>query len=110
MPCPVRSPAQRRRDAGRRLRRRRRSDQKLFLNLRIPSRSTLPSKVALPNGLNFHPPEYSSNASRCLAVKAGSLFSHDQQGLAHLIEHMAFNGSAHLRPASSSRARIDGLD
>ena len=34
-----------------------------------------------------------------LAVKAGSLFeADDQQGLAHLIEHMAFNGSAHFKP------------
>jgi zinc protease len=34
-----------------------------------------------------------------LAVKAGSLFeADDQQGLAHLIEHMAFNGSEHFKP------------
>jgi zinc protease len=34
-----------------------------------------------------------------LAIKAGSLFEDDdQQGLAHLIEHMAFNGSAHFKP------------
>ena len=34
-----------------------------------------------------------------LAVKAGSLDeADDQQGLAHLIEHMAFNGSAHFKP------------
>jgi zinc protease len=34
-----------------------------------------------------------------LAVKAGSLFeADDQQGLAHLIEHMAFNGSDHFKP------------
>jgi zinc protease len=33
-------------------------------------------------------------------VKAGSLFeADDQQGLAHLIEHMAFNGSTHFKPA-----------
>ena len=34
-----------------------------------------------------------------LAVKAGSLEeADDQQGLAHFIEHMAFNGSAHFKP------------
>ena len=34
-----------------------------------------------------------------LAVKAGSLHEGDDQlGLAHLIEHMAFNGSAHFKP------------
>ena len=32
-------------------------------------------------------------------MKAGSLYeADDQQGLAHLIEHMAFNGSAHFKP------------
>ena len=34
-----------------------------------------------------------------LAIKAGSLHeADDQQGLAHLIEHMAFNGSTHFKP------------
>ena len=34
-----------------------------------------------------------------LAVKAGSLDeADDQQGLAHMLEHMAFNGSAHFKP------------
>ncbi len=34
-----------------------------------------------------------------LAVKAGSLHeTEDQQGLAHFLEHMAFNGSAHFKP------------
>ena len=34
-----------------------------------------------------------------LAVKAGSIDeADDQQGLAHFIEHMAFNGSAHFKP------------
>jgi zinc protease len=34
-----------------------------------------------------------------LAVKAGSLHeADDQQGLAHFLEHMAFNGSAHFKP------------
>ena len=34
-----------------------------------------------------------------LAVKTGSLDeADDQQGLAHVLEHMAFNGSAHFKP------------
>ena len=48
-----------------------------------------------------------------LAVKAGSLDeADDQQGLAHFIEHMAFNGSAHFKPGElvsyfeSSGARL----
>ena len=34
-----------------------------------------------------------------LAVKAGSIDEEDdQQGLAHFVEHMAFNGSRHFKP------------
>jgi zinc protease len=57
---------------------------------------------ALPNGLRFFIRKNARPANRValrLAVKAGSLFeADDQQGLAHLIEHMAFNGSAHFKP------------
>lgn len=56
----------------------------------------------LSNGLQFFVRKNSRPANRItlrLAVKAGSLFeADDQQGLAHLIEHMAFNGSAHFKP------------
>jgi zinc protease len=59
-------------------------------------------KGVLPNGLTYyvrqnkHPEK---RVSMRLAVKAGSLHeADDQQGLAHLIEHMAFNGSAHYKP------------
>ena len=56
----------------------------------------------LANGLRFFVRKNGRPANRIamrLAVKAGSLFeSDDQQGLAHLIEHMAFNGSAHFKP------------
>src|SRR4249920_2106324 len=56
----------------------------------------------LPNGLKFfirQNPRPEKRVSLRLAVKAGSLFeADDQQGLAHLIEHMAFNGSAHFAP------------
>ena len=56
----------------------------------------------LPNGLKFFVRQNASRPSASslrLAVKAGSLDeADDQQGLAHLIEHMAFNGSAHFKP------------
>src|SRR3954454_3294405 len=56
----------------------------------------------LPNGLTYFIRKNSRPAQRVslrLAVKAGSLFEeNDQLGLAHLIEHMAFNGSAHFKP------------
>src|SRR5262252_7239608 len=58
--------------------------------------------ATLPNGLKYFVRQNSRPAKRLslrLAVKAGSLFeADDQQGLAHLIEHMAFNGSAHFKP------------
>jgi zinc protease len=58
--------------------------------------------ATLPNGLKYFVRQNSRPARRLslrLAVKAGSLFeADDQQGLAHLIEHMAFNGSAHFKP------------
>jgi zinc protease len=56
----------------------------------------------LPNGLTYFIRKNTLPAQRLslrLAVKAGSLFeADDQRGLAHLIEHMAFNGSAHFKP------------
>ena len=56
----------------------------------------------LPNGVKFfirQNPRPAKRVSLRLAVKAGSLDeADDQQGLAHLIEHMAFNGSAHFKP------------
>src|SRR4051812_15899342 len=56
----------------------------------------------LPNGLTYFIRQNGRPANRValrLAVKAGSLFeADDQQGLAHLIEHMAFNGSTHFKP------------
>ena len=56
----------------------------------------------LPNGLTYFIRQNARPAQRVslrLAVKAGSLFEADDQlGLAHLIEHMAFNGSAHFKP------------
>ncbi len=54
----------------------------------------------LPNGLSYyirqnHKPE--DRAELRLAVNAGSILEEeDQRGLAHLVEHMAFNGTAHF--------------
>ncbi|MFN7913866.1 MAG: insulinase family protein [Vicinamibacterales bacterium] len=56
----------------------------------------------LPNGLTYFirkNPRPANRVALRLAVKAGSLFEADDQlGLAHLIEHMAFNGSTHFKP------------
>jgi len=56
----------------------------------------------LPNGLTYFIRQNGRPANRMslrLVVRAGSLYeADDQQGLAHLIEHMAFNGSAHFKP------------
>ena len=66
----------------------------------IPFDSTVRT-AALPNGLKFFVRQNSRPAKRVslrLAVKAGSINeADDQQGLAHLIEHMAFNGSTHFK-------------
>ena len=56
----------------------------------------------LPNGLTYYVRRNARPANRVslrLAVKAGSLDeADDQQGLAHMLEHMAFNGSEHFKP------------
>jgi zinc protease len=56
----------------------------------------------LPNGLTYYVRQNSRPANRVLlrlAVKTGSLDeADDQQGLAHVLEHMAFNGSANFKP------------
>src|SRR5262245_53939488 len=56
----------------------------------------------LPNGLKYFVRQNGRPEKRVslrLAVKAGSLEeADDQQGLAHFIEHMAFNGSTHFKP------------
>ena len=87
----------------------------------IDLQDTMPFDTAvrtgtLPNGLKFYVRQNSRPAARVslrLAVKAGSINeADDQQGLAHLIEHMAFNGSAHFKPGElvsffeSSGARL----
>ncbi len=58
----------------------------------------------LPNGLRYvirpnHEPK--NRASLRLLVQAGSLYENeDQRGLAHFLEHMAFNGSTHYAPGT----------
>ncbi|HKT81769.1 MAG TPA: insulinase family protein [Vicinamibacterales bacterium] len=56
----------------------------------------------LPNGLTYiikPNPRPAKRVSLRLAIKAGSIQeADDQQGLAHFIEHMAFNGSEHFKP------------
>jgi zinc protease len=58
--------------------------------------------ATLANGLKYYVRPNARPAKRVslrLAVKAGSLNEEaDQLGLAHLIEHMAFNGSKHFAP------------
>ena len=55
---------------------------------------------ALPNGLKYYVRANAKPAHRAelrLVVKAGSVLEDDdQQGLAHVVEHMAFNGTAHF--------------
>jgi zinc protease len=56
----------------------------------------------LPNGLRYYIRRNSRPEKRVLlhlAVKAGSVDETDaQQGLAHFLEHMGFNGSKHFKP------------
>src|SRR5262249_18487284 len=56
----------------------------------------------LPNGVTYYVRRNARPANRVslrLAVKAGSVDeADDQQGLAHMLEHMAFNGSEHFKP------------
>ena len=55
----------------------------------------------LPNGMHYalmHNATPSGQASFRLRFDAGSLMERDdQQGLAHFLEHMAFNGSTHVK-------------
>lgn len=55
----------------------------------------------LPNGLTYYierHPEPAKRAELWLAVNAGAIQEDDdQQGMAHLIEHMGFNGTTHFR-------------
>ena len=56
----------------------------------------------LPNGVKYYVRQNGKPENRVLvwlAVKTGSVFEDDdQRGLAHLLEHMAFNGTEHFKP------------
>src|SRR5258708_25004841 len=58
----------------------------------------------LENGLRYallHKQEPKGRVSARLAVQAGSVYENEnQRGLAHFLEHMAFNGSRHFPSAS----------
>lgn len=62
----------------------------------------------LPNGLTYYIRKNTRPGNRVilqLAVKAGSVDETDaQQGLAHFLEHMAFNGSRHFEPGALIKA------
>ena len=69
--------------------------------------ATLPVDTAvrtgrLPNGLRYFLRQNGRPAKRVsmrLAVDVGSIYEDDdQRGLAHFLEHMAFNGSANFKP------------
>jgi zinc protease len=61
-------------------------------------------EATLPNGLKYFVRQNGRPEKRVslrLVVKSGSIEeADDQQGLAHFIEHMAFNGSAHFKPGA----------
>jgi zinc protease len=73
--------------------------QQLNLNDEIPLDKTI-LKGKLDNGLTYYIKENKKPEHRAvfrLAINAGSILENDnQQGLAHLVEHMAFNGSKHF--------------
>src|SRR5919106_130578 len=58
--------------------------------------------ATLPNGLTYYIRKNERPDDRVLlrlAVKAGSIDEEeDQRGLAHFLEHMAFNGSRNFKP------------
>lgn len=63
--------------------------------------SPLATTGKLPNGLTYYIQKNSRPANKLelrLVVKAGSILEDDdQQGMAHFLEHMAFNGSTHFK-------------
>jgi zinc protease len=71
----------------------------LDLSSRLPVDSAV-TLGTLSNGLRYYireNPEPQARAELRLVVKAGSVLEDDdQQGLAHFVEHMAFNGTEHF--------------
>ena len=74
--------------------------QQIKLNDEIPLDTNIITGK-LDNGLKYYIRENKKPADRALlrlVVNAGSVLENDdQQGLAHLVEHMAFNGSKHFQ-------------
>ena len=70
------------------------------------------ARSALPNGLRYYVranPKPEKRAELRLVVKAGSILEEDdQQGLAHFVEHMAFNGTRHF-PKQETIAFLQSL-
>ena len=71
------------------------------LNARLPLDKAIRTGT-LPNGMTFYIRKNSEPDDRAmlrLAVKAGSIDeADDQRGLAHVLEHMGFNGGKHFPP------------
>ncbi len=76
------------------------------------SKSDLPADPAitfgvLDNGMRYaiqHNAIPTGQVSLRLVIEAGSMQeAHDQEGLAHLLEHMAFHGSAHVADGETMR-------
>jgi zinc protease len=71
----------------------------LKLNQAIPTHPSVVTQT-LPNGLRYYVRANARPNKRAelrLVVKAGSVLEDDdQQGLAHFVEHMAFNGTTHF--------------
>jgi zinc protease len=69
-------------------------------------------RAQLPNGLRYYVranPKPEKRAELRLIVKAGSILEEDdQQGLAHFVEHMAFNGTRHF-PKQETVAFLQSL-
>ena len=69
------------------------------LSSRVPNDARI-TVGTLPNGLRYYIRANSEPRGRAelrLAVNAGSVLEdEDQRGLAHFVEHMAFNGTSHF--------------
>jgi zinc protease len=69
-------------------------------------------RATLPNGLRYYVranPKPEKRAELRLVVRAGSILEEDdQQGLAHVVEHMAFNGTRHF-PKQETIAFLQSL-
>ncbi len=80
-----------------------------------PSSLALPSGVVattLPNGLRIRvaPLPHARSVTVCLGFAAGSRYeTADEQGIAHLVEHMLFKGTARYPTAQAISETIEGV-